>query len=141
MNFFDSTFLFRTDMFTLSPRRDSWHFRKLLCLGKKLLSRGPNKHESIIQNPRKIIDDKLREILSESGDAVSVDELLERLPHLSREVILRAAGEDMRDVVVFELEGIEYLKLLEAYYLPEDFSAAVTANWNSPIPTTCLNAV
>lgn len=73
------------------------------------------------------IGDRIREVLVCAGDAVSVEDILTQLPHLDREVVLRVGARFIQDIVSFSLDDIEYLKLLEAYYLPEDFGDTLAA--------------
>jgi hypothetical protein len=39
---------------------------------------------------------------------------------------MRLATEQMDDVIVFEMEDIDYVKLLESYYLPDDFAKTIS---------------
>lgn len=86
---------------------------KMMCLGK-------------IEDLSETVSEKVRGILAECGDAMSIDDLLVRLPYLSREVIEYVGQEILYEVVVFELGGEKFLKLLESYYLPDDFSNAIS---------------
>lgn len=67
----------------------------------------------------------VRRKLSDHGDAMSIEELLIDNQHLSKAAILHLGERVIEDVVFFEADGIEYLKLLEAYYLPNDFSVSL----------------
>ena len=84
--------------------------------------------ESIIKTFDTIgkLKDCVRDKLVERGDAMSVAELFEQLPYLSRDVIEHVGEKLMPDVVTFELDGVRYLKLLEAFYLPDDFTRVVS---------------
>ena len=70
--------------------------------------------------------ERVRAELVAAGDAVSVEDLLLKLPYLNREVILKVGNDRIADAVVFRIGEIEYLKLLEAFYLPEDFGLMLT---------------
>ena len=73
------------------------------------------------------IADRVRDVLASAGDALSIADILAQLPHLDREVILRVCQESVKDAVVFTLDEIEYVKLLESFYLPEDFGDTLSA--------------
>ena len=62
-----------------------------------------------------------------SGDAVSIEDILAQMPHLDREVILRVCQENIKDAVTFSMDEIQYAKLLETYYLPDDFGETLSA--------------
>lgn len=74
-----------------------------------------------------IIADRVRAVLVSSGDAVSIEDILAQMPHLDREVILRVCQENIKDAVIFSMDEIQYAKLLEAYYLPDDFGETLSA--------------
>ena len=69
---------------------------------------------------------RIREVLKDCGDAVSVEDIIVQMPSLVRGVVVRLAREQMEDAVVFDAGGVEYIKLLESYYLPDDFSEVVS---------------
>ena len=69
---------------------------------------------------------RIREVLKDCGDAVSVEDIIVQMPSLVRGVVVRLAREHMEDAVVFDAGGVEYIKLLESYYLPDDFSEVVS---------------
>ena len=73
------------------------------------------------------IADRVRAKLASSGDAVSIEDILAQMPHLDRGVVLRVCQENIKDVVTFFVDDIQYAKLLEAYYLPEDFGETLSA--------------
>jgi hypothetical protein len=73
------------------------------------------------------IADRVRDVLASAGDALSIADILAQLPHLDREVILRVCQESVKDAVVFTLDEVEYVKLLESFYLPEDFGETLSA--------------
>ena len=58
--------------------------------------------------------------------SVSVEDIIVQMPSLVRGVVVRLAREQMEDAVVFDAGGVEYIKLLESYYLPDDFSEVVS---------------
>lgn len=72
------------------------------------------------------IAERIRDVLKDCGDAVLVEDIIAQMPCLVRGVVKHLAKERMEDVVVFEVGGVEYVKLLESYYLPDDFSATIT---------------
>lgn len=74
-----------------------------------------------------IIADRVRAVLVSSGDAVSIEDILAQMSHLDREVILRVCQENIKDSVIFSMDEIQYAKLLEAYYLPDDFGETLSA--------------
>ena len=74
-----------------------------------------------------IIADRVRTVLVSSGDAVSIEDILAQMPHLDREVILRVCQENIKDAVTFSMDEIQYAKLLETYYLPDDFGETLSA--------------
>ena len=69
---------------------------------------------------------RIREVLKNCGDAVPVEDIIAQMPSLVRGVVVRLAREQMEDAVVFDAGGVEYIKLLESYYLPADFSEVVS---------------
>ena len=69
---------------------------------------------------------RIHEVLEESGDAVSVDSIIAQFPYLVRSAVLHIVEENMTDAVFFEVDDVEYVKLLGAYYFPEDFSEVIT---------------
>ncbi len=69
---------------------------------------------------------RIREVLKNCGDAVPVEDIIVQMPSLVRGVVVRLAREQMEDAVVFDAGGVEYIKLLESYYLPDDFSEVVS---------------
>ena len=107
--FFDR--FFARDVGMVYASRD--RLGKMMCLGE-------------IHDFPETIGEKVRSVLAECGDAVSIDNLLVQLPYLSREVIELVGQEVLHDVVVFDVEGERYLKLLESYFLPDDFSRVVS---------------
>jgi hypothetical protein len=107
--FFDR--FFARDVGMVYASRD--RLGKMMCLGE-------------IQDVAETIGENVRGALAECGDAVSIDNLLVQLPYLSREVIEHVGQEVLHDVVVFDVEGERYLKLLESYFLPDDFSRVVS---------------
>lgn len=74
---------------------------------------------------------QIRCVLEESGDAVPVDKILAQMPQLTRAVVLHVVEYNMTDAVVFEVDEVEYIKLLESYYLPDDFAEVVSEFVNS----------
>ena len=70
---------------------------------------------------------RVRGVLEAAGDAISVADVLAQLPHLGHEVVLRVCEELLSNAIVFSLDEVEYVKLLEAFYLPEDFGAVLSA--------------
>ena len=107
--FFDR--FFRRDVGMVYAARD--RLGKMMCLGE-------------IQDVAETIGENVRGALAECGDAVSIDNLLVQLPYLSCEVIEHVGQEVLHDVIVFDVEGERYLKLLESYFLPDDFSHVVS---------------
>ena len=107
--FFDR--FFARDVGMVYASRD--RLGKMMCLGE-------------IHDFPETVGEKVRSVLAECGDAVSIDNLLVQLPYLSREVIELVGQEVLHDVVVFDVEGERYLKLLESYFLPDDFSRVVS---------------
>jgi len=107
--FFDR--FFARDVGMVYASRD--RLGKMMCLGE-------------IHDFPETVGEKVRSVLAECGDAVSIDNLLVQLPYLSREVIDLVGQEVLHDVVVFDVEGERYLKLLESYFLPDDFSRVVS---------------
>lgn len=73
-----------------------------------------------------VIAERVREVLKDCGDAVSVEDIIAKMPCLVRGVVMRLTKECMEDAVVFEVGGVEYVKLVESYYLPEDFSEVIS---------------
>ena len=69
---------------------------------------------------------RIREVLKNYGDAVPVEDIIVQMPSFVRGVVVRLAREQMEDAVVFDAGGVEYIKLLESYYLPDDFSEVVS---------------
>lgn len=69
---------------------------------------------------------RIREVLKDCGDAVPVEDIIVQMPSLVRGVAVRLARKQMEDAVVFVAGGVEYIKLLESYYLPADFSEVVS---------------
>lgn len=107
--FFDR--FFARDVGMVYASRD--RLGKMMCLGE-------------IHDFSETVGEKVRSVLAECGDAVSIDNLLVQLPYLSREVIEYVGQEVLHDVVAFDVEGERYLKLLEAYFLPDEFSRVVS---------------
>ena len=86
---------------------------KMMCFGKGV--DGP-----------KVLGEKVRDVLRECGDAVSITDFVTMLPYLTRDVIEYTGQNILDDVIVFDIDGERYLKLLDAYYLPDDFSDALS---------------
>lgn len=74
--------------------------------------------EATYESLSKIIHD----ILQEAGDAVSLNDLLQQLLYLNSEIINSLCKEQLGDAICFQLDEQIYWKLLEFYWLPEDFS-------------------
>ena len=70
---------------------------------------------------------RVRNVLLERGDAVSVHEIQAQLPYLSVEVIADVGKNLIPDAVVFDVDGVRHIKLLEAFYLPDDFATALSS--------------
>lgn len=69
----------------------------------------------------------IRELLVERMDAVSVSEIVDFHPSITADWLLGSAHSLFQDVIVVDLADKAYaLKLLEHFYLPEDFGAALT---------------
>ena len=65
---------------------------------------------------------KIRELLTERMDAVSVSEIVDLYPVITQDWLLGSIRSLFRDVIVVELEDRAFaLKLLEHFYLPDDF--------------------
>ena len=75
----------------------------------------------------RIVADSVRNKLLEAGDARSLDDLLTELPHLNRDVVEHVAESVIEDAVLFDIDETRFVKLLEAYYLPEDFAEVLKA--------------
>lgn len=75
----------------------------------------------------RIVADSVRSKLLEAGDARSLDDLLTELPHLNRDVVEHVAESVIEDAVLFDIDETKFVKLLEAYYLPEDFAEVLKA--------------
>ena len=76
---------------------------------------------------RGLIAEQIRMILEEAGDAVMVDDIAARRSHLSHGVVTQAVEDWLDDVVLFKVDGVEYVKLIKSYYLPDDFAENVLA--------------
>ena len=69
----------------------------------------------------------LRQKLTEVGDAVSQDDLQQEFPFLNAASIEFLCQDEMNDAVSFIMDDQRYWKLLEFYYLPDDFAEQLQA--------------
>lgn len=73
------------------------------------------------------IAERVHEVLLSAGDAIPINDVVAKLSHLNRDVVLRVCQENLKNVVIFAVDEIEYAKLLEAYYLPDDFAETLSS--------------
>lgn len=79
------------------------------------------------ENARSRMAVNVKGLLAERMDAVSVSEIVDLYPSITADWLLGSAGSLFQDVIVVDLADKAYaLKLLEHFYLPEDFGAALT---------------
>ena len=64
----------------------------------------------------------IRQELENAGDAIALDDLVSILPYLNSDIIDVICKENINDCISFLIDNVKYLKLLDFYYLPDDFS-------------------
>lgn len=69
---------------------------------------------------------KLYQVLRNAGDAVSLDFLCEKFPFLCANTIDSIIRKKIQTAISLTLEGMDYWKLLESFYLPDDIGEQVT---------------
>ena len=85
------------------------------------------KDEDGEENAKSRMAAMIRDLLMERMDAVSVSEIVDLYPSIADDWLLGSAHSLFQDVIVVDLADKAYaFKLLEHFYLPEDFGAALT---------------